>query len=288
MPAGNPHTSVRSRTVAAELRALREQRNLSCEDVAEVLGVSASKVSRMETGKSGLQYEDVAALLGFYRVPMSKRHELLDRLKRSDERGWWERQAGLPQLWRALIEFEAKAARIHDYQSLVVPGLLQTGEYCRALIEGLDKTLSDGELDNLVAARMARQTLLTRANAMQYLAVISEDALRQDIGAPGVMLRQIRHLLSAAERPNITVRVVPRGIGVHVGLRGPFIILEFADEPHLVHLENQDTAMFLDEEPDLSAYRVAFRNILGVSLAPAATAERLAMIAEELTGRTAP
>src|SRR5689334_20858746 len=123
---GNSHTSVRSRTVAAELRTLRERSGLSCADVARTLGVSPSKISRIETGNSGLQPDDVAALLGFYQVPAPKRQELLDLLRRGDQKGWWERQAGLPQLWRALIDFENKATRIQNYEPLIVPGLLQT------------------------------------------------------------------------------------------------------------------------------------------------------------------
>jgi transcriptional regulator with XRE-family HTH domain len=278
---GNPHTSVRSRTVAAELRTLRETRGLSCADVARTLGVSASKISRIETGNSGLQVDDVSALLGFYQVPASKRNELLNLLRRGDQKGWWERQAGLPQLWRALIDFENKASRIQVYHPLMIPGLLQTSEYCEAMIRATDDTLSDAELDNLVASRMARQSVLTRSTAPQYLAVIHEVALRMQVGGPGVMRRQLQHLLTISERSNIMLRVLPVSAGAHVGLRGMFMILEFTDEPALAHVENHVTGMFLEEEADLVGYRLALRNILSVSLAPAATAELIASIAAE-------
>jgi transcriptional regulator with XRE-family HTH domain len=279
---GNPHTSVRSRTVANELRKLREKRDLSCAEVAKMLGVSASKISRIETGISGLQSDDVATLLGFYQVPATKRAELLELLRRGDQKGWWERQAGLPKLWRAVIDYENKATRIQHYQPIVMPGLLQTGEYCEALLRGTDETLTDAELDNLIATRMARATLLTRSTAPQYLAVIHEAALRMLVGGSGVMLRQLRHLLGMAERPNIMVRVVPIEAGANVGLRGPFMILELADEPDLVHVENQITGMFLEEDADLAGYRLALRNILGVALAPDATATLIDTIATEL------
>jgi transcriptional regulator with XRE-family HTH domain len=278
---GNPHTSVRSRTVAAQLRALREKRGLSCAEVAKTLGVSASKISRIETGNSGLQLDDVSALLGFYQVPAGKRNELLNLLRRGDQKGWWERQAGLPQLWRALIDFENKASRIQHYQPLVVPGLLQTGEYCEAMLRAFDDTLSVAELDNLVASRMARQTVLTRSTGPQYLVIIHEFALRMPIGDRGVMKRQLHHLVGMAELPNIGIRVVPVSAGANVGLRGPFMILEFVDEPALVHVEIQVTGMFLEEEVDLAGYRLALRNILNVSLAPAATAELIGSIAAE-------
>jgi transcriptional regulator with XRE-family HTH domain len=278
---GNSYTSVRSRTVAHELRTLRENRGLSCADVAKVLGVSASKISRIETGNSGLQPDDVSALLGFYQVPGPRRQELLGLLRRGEEKGWWERQAGLPQLWRALIDFENKATRIQTYHALMIPGLLQTAEYCEAILAGTDDTLTNAELGNLVASRMARQIFLTRSTAPQYLAVIHEVALRMPVGGSGVMKRQVQHLLTIGERENISLRVLPTRAGANGGLRGPFMIMEFADEPALVHLENQVTAMFLEEEADLAGFRLALQNILNVSLAPAATAELIESIAAE-------
>ncbi|OLF15645.1 helix-turn-helix domain-containing protein [Actinophytocola xanthii] len=280
---GNPHTSVRSRTVAAELRRLREERGLSCVEVGRTLGVSASKISRIETGHSGLQADDVATLLGYYQVPSVRRQELLDLLRRGDQKGWWQRQAGLPKLWRMLIDYENRAARIQHYASLLVPGLLQTGEYCEAVLHGTDESLSAAELDNLVASRMGRQTVLTRSTAPQYLAVVHEAALRMPVGGPGLMLRQVRHLLTIAERPNIVLRAVPFSAGANAGLRGSFMVLELADEPDVVHVEGQVTATFLEDESDVSRYRLALRNILNVALSPAATAALLEAIVAELS-----
>jgi transcriptional regulator with XRE-family HTH domain len=261
---------------------MREKRGLSCAEVARTLGVSASKISRIETGNSGLQVEDVSALLDFYQVSAGKRQKLLGLLRRGDQKGWWERQAGLPHLWRTLIDFENKATRIQNYEALVIPGLLQTSEYSAAMIRGTEPTLSNAELDNLVASRMARQTLLTRATAPQFLAVIHEVALRMPIGEAGVMKRQLRHLLTIAELPNIGLRVVPTSAGAHAGLRGPFVILEFAEEPSLAFVENHDTGIFLEDDADLAGYRLALRNILNLALAPDATSELVVSVASEL------
>ena len=280
---GNSHTSVRSRTVAAELRRLRESRGLSCAEVGEKLGASASKISRMETGHSGLQVEDVAALLGFYEVSAKKRTELLDLLKRGDQKGWWERQANLPTLWRSLIDFESKATRIQNYEATVIPGLLQTDEYVAAIMQGTEPTLTGAELDNLVATRIARQARLTSFGGPQFLGVIHEAALRIPVGGTKVMVRQLRRLVDLNERPNVTLRIVPNDAGAHAGLRGPFVILEFAEEPALVHLENQDTGLFLEEEADLAGYRLALRNILNEAVAPDATEGVLSALITELT-----
>jgi hypothetical protein len=182
----------------------------------------------------------------------------------------------------SLIDFEAKATRIQNYEALVVPGLLQTAEYARAIIQGVAPTVSEIELNNLVAARMARQTVLTRANAPQFFAVVDEGALRRPVGEPGVMHRQLHHLLGVAEQPHVTLRVVPLVAGAYAGLQGPFVVLEFAEEPALVFMENHGTGLFLEEEVDLAAYRLALGTVRHVALAPAATTELIAQIAAEL------
>jgi transcriptional regulator with XRE-family HTH domain len=256
---------------------------LSCTEVAKKLGMSQSKISRLETGMSGLQIDDVAAILGLYEVPADRRSELLDMLRRSDEKGWWERQgAGLPSLWKTLIDFENRATRIQTYQPLLIHGLLQTPEYCQAVIQGSNPALTESELETLVATRMARQTLLGKRTGPQFYAVLDEGVLRRPIGGSGVMRRQMQHLLQEAERPNITVRVAPIAAGAHAGLRGPFTILEFDAEAHIVHVENQCVGLFLEEAPDLQGYRLALSNILNVALAPAASAEFLAAVAADL------
>lgn len=277
----NPNPSVRSRQVSALLRSLREEQGLSGAEVAKALGMSPSKISRLETGNRGLRVDDVAALLGHYKVPEQKRAQILEQVRKSDDRGWWESQGlGLPQLWQALINFESRATRIQNFEALMIPGLLQTSEYSEVIISSLNTTLSKVELTNLVASRMARQTVLSRRD-LHFLAVIDEGALRRPIAESGVMRRQLRHLVDTAERPNITVRVVPLQVGQYAGLRGPFAILEFEDEPSLVYFANQGTSMFLDEKEDVAAYRVALGNILNEALEPAESAALIARLADD-------
>ncbi|MFC4854682.1 helix-turn-helix domain-containing protein [Actinophytocola glycyrrhizae] len=277
----NPNPSVRSRQVSTLLRTLREDLGLSGAEVAKALGMSPSKISRIETGSRGLRVDDVAALLGHYQVPEQKRAQILDQVRKAEERGWWESQGlGLPQLWQALINFESRATRIQNFEALFIPGLLQTDEYTEAIISSINKTLSKTELTNLVASRRARQAVLNRRD-LQFLAVIDEGALRRPITVSGVMRRQLRHLVDSSERPNITVRVVPLQAGQYAGLQGPFAILEFEDEPSLVYTENQVTSMFLDEKEDVAAYRVALGNILNEALEPAESAQLIASLAEE-------
>jgi hypothetical protein len=112
--------------------------------------------------------------------------------------------------------------------------------------------------------------------------VVDEGALRRPIGEPGVMHRQLQHLLVVAEQPHVLLRVVPLAAGAQAGRRGSFVILEFAEEPALVHVENQSIGLFLEEEVDLATYRLALENILHAALAPAATIELITQIAADL------
>lgn len=278
---GEANPSVRSRQVSLQLRQLREERGLSGTEVAKALGMSPSKISRIETGSRGLNPDDVAALLGHYEAPETLRQQILDQVRKSVERGWWQSQGmGLPELWQTMINFESRATRIQNHEAIVIPGLLQTDEYTEAVIQSINKTLSKAELTNLVASRRARQTVLGRRE-LQFMALIDESALRRPIAESGVMRRQLRHLADSGERTNITVRVVPLRVGPHAGLRGPFAIMDFDDEPSLVFIENHHVGMFLDEKEDIAAYRVALGNILNEALDPAESAELIKELAEE-------
>jgi transcriptional regulator with XRE-family HTH domain len=277
----NPNPSVRSRQVANQLRQIREELKLTGAEVAKQLGMSPSKISRIETGNRMLSVDVVAALLGLYKVPERQREQILDQVRKSVERGWWEsRGLGLPELWTALMNFESRATRIQNFEAMFVPGLLQTSEYTAAIIKGINKAMTESELNNLVGSRMARQTLLRRHD-LQFLAVIDESALRRPIAERGVMRRQLRHLVDSGERSNITVRVVPLQAGPHAGLEGPFAVLDFSEEPSLVFIENHHFGMFLDEKEDIAAYRVALSNILNRALEPMDSVELISTIATE-------
>jgi hypothetical protein len=163
---------------------------------------------------------------------------------------------------------------------MFVPGLLQTADYTAAMFQAINKTLSGAELNNFVATRMARQAGLRRGD-LNFLAVMDEGVLRRPVPESGVMRRQLRHLIDCADRPNVTVRVVPLRVGLYAGLQGPFACLDFADEPSLVYVENHHVGMFLDEKEDIAAYRVALGNILNVALKPAESLELISDIAGE-------
>lgn len=155
-----PGVPVRQRRVSTELRRLRKEAGLTCADAAKALGVSITKISRMETGERGLYADEVAALLGLYRVPAKLRVELLDLVRNGHDPNWWQTGHGqLPAAWKDLIQLEADATAIANFEPMLVPGLLQTAEYTSALFHGMDSGRSAAEVNALVATRMARQAI---------------------------------------------------------------------------------------------------------------------------------
>jgi uncharacterized protein DUF5753/helix-turn-helix protein len=251
--------------------------------VGETLGISASKISRIETGQIGLQADEVAALLGFYQVAKPLREELLELVRRAAEPGWWQVQGSrLPELWQELIDFERSATAITNYEPLLIPGLLQTADYAGALIAAANPALSGDEVETRVAARTARQALLGRAHPPRLLAMLEEGVLRRVIGDPGLMRRQVRHLEDAATRPNVTVQVVPTAAGAHPGLEGPFVLLEFDGDPTLVYLENRRGSAFLEEDDDIAETTIALQHLQRIALSPDDWLDLLVEIAREL------
>ncbi|MGH3755079.1 MAG: helix-turn-helix domain-containing protein [Pseudonocardiaceae bacterium] len=281
MPRGR--STVKSRRVASELRRLRARSGHSCATVAAALGVSASKISRIETGQLGLHVDEVAALLGFYQAAKPLREELLELVRRAAEPSWWQVQGSrLPELWQQLIDFERSATAIVNYEPLVVPGLLQTADYAGTLIHAGNPALSEDEVETMVAARTARQAMLGRSRPPKLLALLEEGVLHRMVGDRGLMRRQVRHLEDAATRPNVTVQIVPTAAGAHPGLEGPFVILEFDGDPTLVVLENRGGSAILEEDEDIDRATIALQGLRQIALSSEDTLGLLAEVAREL------
>ena len=265
----SPRVPVRVRRVSSELRELRLRSGLAAEEVARSLGMSMSKLSRMETGQRGLFPDDVAALLGLYRVPAERREELLALVRNGANRNWWQVQDGrLPAMWEDLIRFEKEAVAIRNYETMVVPGLLQTAEYAAAIAEGTDPGLSPKDVQTLVAARMTRQTVLDSPRSPRFEFLIEQSVLERPVRSTGLMYRQLRQLVSAATRDNVTIRVMPSAVGAHPGLEGPFVLLEFEHHADLVYLENRWSSAFLEEVEHVAGAKESFRRLCELASSP--------------------
>jgi transcriptional regulator with XRE-family HTH domain len=256
VPSGGP--TVPRRLLGAQLRRLREERGITLEDAGDVIRASGSKMSRLETGRVGFKDRDISDLLTFYEVTDDQqRSALLELARNASAHGWWHDYSDvLPAWFEAYVGLEEAATSIRTYEIQFVPGLLQTEDYARAVTLLGHHGAPAAEIEQRVGLRMARQVLLAEPRPMHLWAVLDEAVLRRPAGRPGVMRRQLQHLLEAADRPNVTIQVIPFAAGAHAAAGGPFSILRFAerDLPDVVYLEQLTSALYLDKRETVDHY----------------------------------
>ncbi|CAM4119467.1 helix-turn-helix transcriptional regulator [Kibdelosporangium persicum] len=257
------------RRLTAELRRLREGLNLTSREVAKQVGISVSTVSRIENTGQGLSRDALVELLTLYKVPRAKRQGLLRLMEQLNEPGLLDRgDLRTNEDTANWIGLEQDAARICNYESLLIPGLLQTFPYAKALFDGGESRLSEQERTGRTNARIARQSLLRRRTPLDFRVVLHEAALRETVGGPEVMHGQLVHLLEAACLPGVDLRVLPFGRGAHAGLTSPFVIMDYRGLPSLVLLENKVADLYLEEKADIAAYRLYWQDIWGLAHTP--------------------
>ncbi|WP_298561215.1 helix-turn-helix domain-containing protein [Streptomyces luteogriseus] len=267
--------AVRRRKLGAELRALRTSAGLTSGEAARLVGWHQSKVSRIETGTSGVKPADVRLLLDTYGVADSQLRELLMVLAGSDDSDgrhhWWHAYRGvLPPTYRDFISLESQAGAMRTLETTVVPGLLQTPEYARAVTSAAVEGLPEGRLDTLVEVRLARQDVLRADPPLELSAVLDEAVLRREVGGPGVMARQLERLVEAARLPQVRLQVLPFAAGAHIGVTGPFVIFSFSSTSDLdvVVLDHLTSSLYLERKEDLQAYTEAFNALQIHALSP--------------------
>lgn len=277
--------AVRRRKLGAELRALRARAGLKSGEAARLVGWHQSKVSRIETGRSGVKPTDVELLLDAYDVRDAELRELLVMLAGSDDNGrhhWWHAYRGLlPSTYSDFISLESQASVMRTLENSVVPGLLQTPEYAREVTRAAVDGAPDGKVDALVEVRLARQDVLRSNPPLKLSAVLDEAALRRTVGGPEVMARQLEHLGEAAQLPHVRIQVLPFGVGAHVGVTGPFVIFSFPSTSDLdvVVLDHLTSSLYLERKEDLQAYSEAFDSLQVHALSPEETLDFIAGVA---------
>lgn len=276
----------RRRRFGAELRRLREEAGLTIERVAEVLECSHSKVSRIETGQVSASPRDVRDMLELYRVDQARREALLQVAREARQRGWWQKYVDVPDGVPAYVSLEAAATSIDVYMPLLVPALLQTADYARAVIRAVRPELPDPELERRVELRMGRQDILEQDRPPALHVLLEETVLRRPVGGQQVMAAQLGKLLQAAALPAVTLQVLPIQAGAHAGMDGPFTIFGFPApaEPDVVALDSAADALYLESPEDLDRYRRVFALLVPVALTP----EDSAAFVSGLLGRTPP
>lgn len=273
----------KAKGLGAELRALREARDLSLSAAAAPIGLSKTILSRLETGQRNISPDEVAGLLAVYGVTGSDRDRLLAMARTAGEAGWWE--LGIPGLTpdsATLADYEATASEIVSWAPLLIPGLLQTMPYARAFLECY--SLPADVIEARVTARLRRQQTMWRPD-VSYAAYIGETALRSVVGDRRVMRSQLLALLEAGRRDNITLRVVPTANGSHLGQLGAFLLLGFPAAPTVVHVEMVASGVFHDQPALTDPYVLAVAQLQNVALSETESARIVSGIADELESR---
>ena len=264
---GNP--TVQRRELGFLLRQLRHDRGLSVEDVTTRLLISPTKLSRLETGRTGASPRDIRDLCDLYQVAdPAERQRLVTLAGQGKQRGWWQEYA-LP--YGTYVGLEADATSISEYDSDLVPGLLQVEGYARAIVQAADDPpLDDATVEQRLEARIKRQVLLTKDDAPSFRCILDEGALRRPVGGPAVMRAQLARIIELARLPRVTFQLIPLDVGAHPGLGNTFIVLEFEKSTvnDVVFVEGLAGDIYLEGAPDLERYRRLFSRLHSIALSP--------------------
>jgi transcriptional regulator with XRE-family HTH domain len=255
-------TSTARRELGTELRRLRGDRRGA--DVSSALGWSESKLSRIETAHTGITEADLDRLLTAYDVRVEDRDRLRDLARRSRVRAWWTPyRSSVPDPYDEFVALEAEAIGICEWEALIVPGLLQTDEYARSVIEvGAD--IGDTEtIQRRLALRMARQAVLTRDPPPALQLIVDEAVLYREVGGPDVLSRQLVRLVEASHRPGLELLVLPFSAGAHAGQTESFMVLEFEEGTRspVVHSEGLTGGLFRVTPDEVEVYQDALDDL---------------------------
>lgn len=285
--AAEPETgsTVRRILLGAQLRRLREAADITREDAGYLIRSSGSKISRMELGRYSFKERDILDLLTLYGVTDDEERRALLRLTReANTPGWWHKYSDVVPSWfQVYIGLEGAATLIRTYEIQLVPGLLQTPHYVRAVALRAQPNMPKEELERRVSLRMMRQRVLARPDPPQLWAVVEEAALRRSLGGSEVMREQLEHLVACTKQPNITLQVVPIRSGGYAAEGGAFSILRFR-EPELsdvVYLEQLTGSLYVDKRADVEKYLDAMNRLCVDAEPPEKTATILDKILQE-------
>ncbi|MEV6104547.1 helix-turn-helix transcriptional regulator [Streptomyces sp. NPDC051940] len=263
--------AVRRRKLGAELRRQRDLAGLTSGEAATRAGWHQSKVSRIETGRSAAKAADVRLLLDVYECADADLRAVLEALTVPDapDRAWWRAYRELlPDAYRDFISLEGEATLVRTLETMVVPGLLQTPAYARAVTRAAMAGAAEGKVAALADVRIARQAVLRATPPLTLHAVLDEAVLRREVGGREVMAEQLRHLVELGRLENVRLQVLPFSSGVHVGVCGPFVMFSFPHSSDLdvVVLDHLTSSFYLERKEDLGAYVEAFADLQASAL----------------------
>jgi len=276
---------VRRRRLAAELRRLREAAQLTCDEVAARLDCSASKISRIETGRVLVSPRDARDLLAIYGVPEEQRGTFIQLARESRQKGWWHTWGDVQPHFATYLGMESEASEIRQYAVARIPILLQTEDYARAVVTG--SRLGTGRYpvpaDRVVEMLMERQRL-ARVSPPTMQAVLDEAALRRHVGGREVMRRQIEHLIELSSMKTMVLQFIPFTSGAHVSLDLPFVILAFPDpaDRDVAAVGYPTGILWLEDAAEVLSYNTFFRHLQAVALSPRESGTLMTSVLKDL------
>ncbi|WP_405806554.1 helix-turn-helix domain-containing protein [Streptomyces sp. NBC_01187] len=283
---GSASPAVPRMVLGTRLRKLREAQYISRQEAAEAIRVTHERIEELEQGRTGCALRDVCDLLTIYGVSDEGERAVLTALAgQANTPGWWHSYQGVVPEWlHTYIGLEQAASVIRTFEVQFVPGLLQTREYARAVIELAHDEEPEAGIQRRLALRMRRQQILFGPRAPHVWAVLDEAALRRPVGGAETMRAQLNHLVALSELPHVTVQIMPFSAGGHPAAGGPVTLLRLPESelPDVVFLEQLDSARYLEEPTDIELYRRVTDRLVTRSLSPAETRGVLRRIAEEL------
>ena len=269
--------TVRRRELGALLRALRTEKGFTVEQVADRLLCSPSKVSRMETGHGIATPRDIRDLCDLYGVTDRVERERMTRLAlEGKKQGWWD---SYDLDFDTYVGLENEATELKYYQSTIVPGLLQTADYARAMLDVSVPKLAPARIDELLEVKLTRQGVLRRDLPLSLWAVLDEAALHRAVGGRDVMGAQLDRLVDISSDPNVTIQVIPYEAGAHPAMDSTFNILDFAGAvPSVVYVEGLSGWRYLERPAEINKYQQVFGILRGLSLSPKGSIDLIAKI----------
>lgn len=267
MPNGNEDqgSTVPRRRLGRLLSEYRDRAGKSQAEAARHLEVSAAKIYRLENGKISVKTYEAERLCKFYEVPENLTEVAMALASLTNVKGWWHSFGSvIPDWFDVYIGLESASERLRWYEAELVPGLLQTEAYARAVVTADNPGVSKDEITRRVQLRLNRQKLVTRRPSPLHVEVVLNEAvLRRPVGGAAVMAEQLQHFNDLAELPNVSIRVLPFDTELHAGvLSGPFVILDFPDgEPTTIYVEVFTGALYLEKQNELDRYLSAFSDI---------------------------
>lgn len=274
--------SPRARALCAALREARQASGIGVRELGRILGISDSNISLWENCHRVPNVETVAMILTAVRVSPEERERILSLARNVREANWLTVGVeGIPQQLAGVVECERAASAITGWSPSIIPGLLQTSDYTREIMKAGDK-IAPNDIELRVMVHAGRRDVITRSEPVTYVALIGEMALYEPIGSRAVRLHQLHHFMQMAERSNVVVQIVPKLIGWHPGLAGPFTLYDFPDAPPVVYFEHHSSGAFVPNEHDVLEYRKAVKWLRQLAKDPEESMALVSTIVQEM------